>query len=120
MKTKREIIEETVAYYSEDVTRRALSYREGGSIAGCKYLTSENKMCAVGRCLTEEGLKEWGDYSSYFTLDMIDSLKEEYKVDDYGFWSDLQKLHDTNSNWDENGLSEDGKSFVNWLLETYA
>lgn len=42
MKTKLEIIEETVQYYSEDVTRRA-----SDSSGVCEYYTFDGRMCAV-------------------------------------------------------------------------
>ena len=46
---KLEILEETIAYYSEDPNRRSIS--EDGD--GCYYLHPENgNRCAVGRCLT--------------------------------------------------------------------
>ena len=46
MKTKTEIINETIQYYSEDTSRR--SKNDGD----CSYF-KKNKMCAVGRCLID-------------------------------------------------------------------
>lgn len=114
MKTKTEIINETVLYYSEDVNRRSISEQ-----GGCSYLNHEGKMCAVGRCFTEEGLEKYGNASNFFGLNMIDSFKEEYKVYDTGFWEDLQKLHDYSGNWTSVGLSNKGRESVNYLLGIY-
>lgn len=114
MKTKTEIIEETAHFYSEDVGRRSLT-RYGG----CSYLNDEGNMCAVGRCFTEEGLKEFCNYGNIFTRDMFPYLKEDYRIENYLFWFDLQQFHDNNLNWNEDGLSERGKEQYKLLLEKY-
>jgi hypothetical protein len=119
MKTKLEIINETVEYYSEDVNRRALSINKDGSVDGCKYLTNDGKMCAVGRCLTEEGLEEFGSRASYYNRNMSPFFKEDYQIYDDFFWRDLQELHDYNHYWNEEGLTRHGKEQVQYLLETY-
>lgn len=107
MKTKLEIIDETVDFYSEDVNRRAV--RDGGN---CEYLTDDGKMCAVGRCFTKEGLLRYKDELGGFNKYMMHHLKEEYRIEDDQFWSDLQYLHDMNRHWDENGLNENGKEYL--------
>lgn len=101
MKSKIEIIEETIAYYEEDPSRRAMI---GTS---CAYKTDNGNMCAVGRCLTEQGLafasefaNESDVYGLYETNEGLDDiLKEEYRGHELSFWSDLQSLHDTSSYW---------------------
>jgi hypothetical protein len=59
----------------------------------------------------------------------IDRMKTFFKEDVrhlvtdesiYGFWSDLQDLHDTCSNWDESGLSESGRVNYENMLSMYA
>lgn len=113
MKTKLEIIEETVKYYSEDTSRRAFNGR------GCEYLTKDGRMCAVGRCLSEEGLKKYGLYSGRFCPLMIEYMKEEYKISDEFFWKELQHFHDANIYWNEMGLSEEGEDQVRKLKILY-
>src|SRR5690606_24716056 len=98
---------ETIEYYSEDVNRRAKTDQ-----GGCAYLTKDGNMCAVGRCFSEEGLKEYGNCPSFFHHEMIDLFKDEYKIYDQQFWSLLQGLHDKDQNWDENGLSEEGQRYI--------
>lgn len=113
MKTKLEIIEETVNYYSEDTSRRAFN----GS--GCEYLMEDGRNCAVGRCFTEDGLSNFGNCRTCFDYDMIPYLKEEYRIDDYDFWCDLQELHDTNAFWNDNGLTKGGEAKVKGLKLLY-
>jgi hypothetical protein len=119
MKTKTEIINETAAYYSEDTSRRALTFNSSGIVTGCSYLTNDNKMCAVGRCFTKEGLEEFGSHAGYFNMPMISLFKEDYQIEDNFFWSDLQRLHDNSHNWNKDGLTEQGKEFVQYLLNVY-
>lgn len=116
--TKLEILEETVAFYSEDVDRRA--YTEG---EGCVYNTEDGKHCAVGRCLLPK-LKELGtgfvgnfstavselaDRRDITNLDSL--LQEKYRGHNIEFWTDLQILHDSNSYWNEFGLSKEGQHY---------
>jgi hypothetical protein len=113
MKTRTEIIQETVDYYSEDVSRRAVT--DGG----CEYLTKDGRSCAVGRCFTEEGLKEYKDCNTIFIRQMLFYFKDEYKIDDSIFWEDLQHLHDHSLYWCNSGLSKSGEKYVEKLLLKY-
>lgn len=121
-KTAIEIIDETVAYYSEDIKRRAKIFNPDGYGTICQYYTKDGQMCAVGRCL-EEPEKFKGDGSSAnqlnaeWELDTI--LKEEYRDQPISFWDKLQSLHDNDVHWDKEGLSKKGKSFVNVLKKKY-
>lgn len=127
-KTKLEIIDETVAFYSENVSRR--SFTIPGvfkTLESCVYWNEKNgNVCAVGRCASEEGLKTLHDLyegvgiegvADIFPVDNI--LKEEYKGHSVDFWNAIQFLHDRSSYWDENGLSEMGKEYVKNLIEEY-
>ena len=106
--TKIEIIDETVKYYSEDVYRRSLVAEV------CKYKTEEGKMCAVGRCLTSTNIDKFGTLDGdvhllFAQVDWNDDLfQEQYKGHDEAFWADLQHLHDVQTHWDNNGLTEIG------------
>lgn len=117
---KLQIIEETVKYYSEDVSRRAI--KPGGR---CEYLTSDGKMCAVGRCMINPGTNRDDDIGfipsySIIEVDQDKILKKEYRGHENEFWFDLQKLHDANSNWIDNGLSDAGQRYVEKLKEKWA
>lgn len=118
MKTKKEIIEETKIYYSEDVSRRAIN-TVCGEESGCEYLTEDGRMCAVGRCFIEEGLFLYGTSSSYFLEKMIDYFKDEYKIYDVEFWISLQKFHDESTFWDSEGLTSNGINYYEELLRKY-
>lgn len=124
MKTKTEIINETVEFYSKDpVNNRAFSQK-----GGYEYINKDNKKCAVGRCIKDSILEEERNTinaqgyvisldKNYKGLDTI--LKDEYIGHDVDFWEKLQEIHDSNFNWTPEGLSENGKENVKWLLERY-
>lgn len=57
--TAVEIINETVAYYSEDTSRRGITYTGFGDLK-CVYITAGGQMCAVGRCLIEADKAGYG------------------------------------------------------------
>jgi hypothetical protein len=119
MKTKVEIINETVKYYSEDPSRRGF---EPGR--GCVYLTSTGCMCAVGRCLIDPSKGFLGDVPSFCRVDGMPAdleteLKPEYRGHDLQFWGDLQRLHDYSFYWCETGLTELGTIFYKRLLTDY-
>jgi hypothetical protein len=124
MKTKLEILNEIVNYYSEDTNRRAV---EGES---CVYITPDNRRCAVGMCLTDPtlmtGNKAINDDSfileeddNEFKPDILDLFKPEYQIDDVSFWAKLQTLHDTKMYWDDKGLTSEGQMLYNQLKEIY-
>lgn len=131
-KTKKEIIDETVAFYSEDTSRRATNIELIGGISfpRCKYLTEDGRMCAVGRCLIPDGkIRNYGnDYSYEIAMctsgqitNLEEILKPEYRGHDIGFWRDLQNFHDDNENafWNEDGITEIGLNFVESLHLKY-
>lgn len=109
--TTLEIINETVEYYSKDTKRRA----------PCLYFQeSTGNMCAVGRCANNP--KELNPFRFFSQLGLSDEeiFKPEYRGHSVEFWSDLQKLHDNNLNWDESGLSFLGKDQVETLKVKYS
>lgn len=114
-RTKEEylaLLEDTVKYYSEDTSRRAMGEN------GCMYLTEDGKKCAVGRFLVKdfdyENLNEFNSvqdlYREYQGTDEF--LIPEYRGYDISFWSSLQGLHDGNFYWDAEGLTEFGENTV--------
>lgn len=107
--TKLEIIEETIKYYSEDTSRRGLS---PGTLDTCQYLTSNGKRCAVGRCCK--------DLVNFKVLDVaLSNLKDEYVGHSKRFWGDLQVLHDRSYHWNNEGLTNAGKNYLNDLKMRY-
>lgn len=113
MKTAREIIEETAAFYTSENRAKPDNGRR------CQYLTKDGRMCAVGRCLTDPARIE-GNYIFLQSIpNLDDELKPEYRGHPINFWQDLQRLHDYTFNWNNEGLSNDGESVRNRLLEKW-
>lgn len=101
--TKIEIIDETVAFYSADPSRRAIKNTT------CMYSTGigpEEKRCAFGRCMTEDAVNQHGDFQgSVHSLarekaPLDDLLLPQYHGHDGDFWRRLQRLHDYPRYWD--------------------
>lgn len=114
MKTKKEILEETIAAYTSE-TR---AYEDG-----CKYLTSDGRMCAVGRCCVRpsfdwEGVVEHIRISGY-RGDVESLLKPEYQGHEIEFWKNLQILHDCSEHWTKDGLSEEGKKWADSIRKRW-
>lgn len=116
--TPLEILEETVAFYSEDIRRRAIY------TGGCKYRTPDGRKCAVGRCL-ENYDRRWenttvedimtGKYDRETA-----QFKKEYDLIEQGynerdvllFWGKIQTLHDNETYWDIDGVNDLGKKYI--------
>lgn len=114
-KTKLEIINETVAFYSEDVKRRAVN--EGGS---CEYRTEDGRKCAVGRVLLPRHYQVSleGETASDILRGRGDSiLFLEYRGHSHGFWDALQHFHDRHQHWNRAGLTLEGIAYKNELIQ---
>lgn len=114
--TKVEIITSIIGYYEADPSRRAYK----GEYGQCVYLTNDGRKCAVGMCLTEEGM----DIARFIEgdvdqipgdLDLM--LKPEYQGYSMSFWRDLQLIHDEPRNWTRKGMSDYGKERKQRLLD---
>ena len=76
--------------------------------------------CGVGRLIEDKDLcarlDGFGGIGSGVCLTSIfEQLPENVKELEQEFLSDLQKLHDHGSHWNENGLSDDGDKLMNEL-----
>ena len=128
--TKLELLEDTVKYYSEDTSRRAVVKEENGSTE-CMYTTDEGQHCAVGRWLQDEyKTTDWTDNTGCSAEDLLNytgSLHRPYEPDELfvegvehipaWFWMNLQQLHDNDVFWDKDGLTEAGVEKVDELRE---
>ncbi len=104
-KTKLQIIDETVKYYSSDPRKRAVTQ------GLCEYLTSDGRKCAMGRCCRNPGsllqgtsydiFKKYGDETQKIFFPRYQGHGEE-------FWSELQSWHDNLGNWNDEGLTKEG------------
>jgi len=119
--TAFDIINETIEYYGQDVSRRSVQK------SNCYFLNiNTGNRCAVGRCLLDSAILPPMDCMQDIgtllllnkcTLDEI--LQEKYRGHPTSFWKDLQELHDMDSHWFRNGLTECGESFVSGMLISY-
>lgn len=123
-----EIIEETVKYYSKNPSKRRGINPE---TSGCVYKSPTGQKCAVGKCGSSKFNFDFeGDVYEYISFqqqknpnfELDDHLFPRYKGLSTEFWSDLQRFHDNDSNWDfENKrLSFTGEENTKWLKEKYA
>lgn len=124
--TANEIIIETLQYYLEDPSRRAVSTpAEAGK---CKYLTEDGRRCAVGRCLVSN--LEGVDLTTLITdvhglnAELQDvllgglegALKPEYRGHSIKLWTMLQQMHDDYALWRQEGPSGGYRALAKWLL----
>jgi len=110
--TALEIIEETIEFYSADITRRSIKDNK------CAYAGDRGTKCAYSRCWKEGVWKEEYEGSNPFNNKMPrpDELVEErYKGHSAAFWFDLQRLHDDAMFWNQTGLTDAGKKYVEKL-----
>ena len=125
--TKKEIVEETLAYYEKDPERRAIHPETKECMYNLKdkgilgEWNGKYKHCAVGRCLDKKYKMEGEALPGNSGVDSVDvtvlankisdaySIKTEIKFDDLldpkykgheiGFWKELQQLHDRENLW---------------------
>lgn len=111
----KEVLTETIEYYSENP--------RATSVMGCRYLTEDGRMCAVGRMLKpdqkykdldgaiDENKFEFEEVKDKL-LGYVDFLtsnkrfKDEYVGIPYSFLDDLQTFHDLEGNWSKNKTSK--------------
>jgi hypothetical protein len=124
-KTKLEIINETVEYYSQDPENRRAKYD-----GHCVYQTSDHKMCAFGRVM--QNPEKYINRISLSIIDIIKNfnsrsfiinppiVKEEYAGHNRAFWGIIQNLHDNNWYWDKDKLSAIGEEEVKRIKSFYS
>ncbi len=86
----------------------------------CLYNGSDGKQCAFARMCVDPSELEEG-VGAKNTLDKfgIDILKPEYRGHDYQLFHDVQVLHDNEWYWTEEGISEEGKKYVEELKKKW-
>ena len=121
---KQWLLEYTINHYTTE--NRAASAR-----SGCSYAMCDGRKCAIGLHLTQASLQvigsAWiGDEMRVIASDGGDPLKiiidneiVEMHLDDADFYSDIQHLHDTRGCWNDKGISEYGKVYVNATVKDF-
>lgn len=118
-KTAHQIIDETVAYYNEDVNRRSL-LDSGYDSPQCRYNGPDNKHCAFARMCNPIEANQEGSAASEVIEDCgEDILLEEYRGQSLGFYDAIQRLHDSERYWDSKGITDLGKEQVALLKANY-
>lgn len=117
-KTMTEIIDETVDFYSKNPRSlyKAIGIYENSK---CLYKGPSNSRCAFSRLIDDKYLDELEENAS-IENNWLRYLKPEYSGYNLGFYIDLQKLHDNDNNWEENGLTLKGKELVRQIKEIYS
>lgn len=100
-KTKKEIIDETYAFYTEDPSRRGWDPQK----EECVFVAAGGQRCAIGRCLTLQSARDAQDAGAY-NLATIATMcatpaefQESYKGHEDAFWAVLQDFHDYGELW---------------------
>lgn len=125
-KTKLQIIEETVSYYSQNTARIARNSNEY-----CVYRNEQGFKCAVGRCMIAPSIDMKGGVRHGITkynhrkkrnihLELEKLLRPSYRGNELDFWADLQNLHDRKIYWDHNGLTFSGEIFSEHLKSKWS
>lgn len=120
-RTKLEIIDETVNFYSADPKGRRAVSADGT----CEYASLDGKQCAVGRCMgTGADFNYLGTVSTYAKEKGVgvfqSHLRPEYRGHSLLFWVSLQRLHDYNENWCHSGLTDIGQVQANRLKRSFS
>jgi hypothetical protein len=122
MRSKEEykaLLQETVEYYSVDPENKR-GFDEEREL--CEYVTDEGQMCAVGRCMSDEGRRRYGSYEGDYedligTATTQESIFPEERLGYANqFWRDVQSLHDVKAHWDKDGLTPLGEEARDGIL----
>ena len=116
--TKEEFLLDTIKYYSENPSFRCVT--ESKCAYSPKTLGKDGDGCAIGRWLDEELKLELDEYknSSVLSESVYQKLPEWIKSLGKSFLNSVQDLHDNDYHW-SNGLSDMGKTQVNFIIDTY-
>ena len=115
MKTKKQIVLETIQFYGSDPANRR-SVAEKPSFR-CLYNGPGGKHCAFARYVKPELQPQLPEGKrAFIVLNRMPSCllpEVSHLSSDKAFWQSLQNFHDVNQHWDPvQGLSELGKAIV--------
>ena len=116
--TRQELLENTIAFYSEDVTRRAFDEGAGG----CMYQTEDGRNCAIGRELKSPstfGVATNSSTSGISCFALMSELPKRLSSMGAGFLCEIQVLHDCDLHWDTYGLTLMGEDKVNTICSRH-
>lgn len=126
-KTPLEIINETAEFYISDPSRRSLTNlkHSESDLFDCVYVSTNGNNCAFSRCCTDEGKQKLhNEYEGKSVLSLHEPidffLKEEYKGLSNGFWNLIQTFHDNKHYWNDDGITEEGKQYLDKIRNEYS
>lgn len=112
MKTKEQIIDETVEFYSVDPKgRRAVITVEDGTTR-CRNITPDGRCCAVGRLIDVNKIDDGVIKPVASLSETMRVLLDDYQGHPFTFYGDLRSLHDNSMYWNDKGLTDQGRAFV--------
>jgi hypothetical protein len=94
--TKLELLEDTLNFYGEDPSRRAVNNSQGY----CEYLTKDGRQCAVGRLLDKDLIEEHPEWDGMAVDSIFMDLPENVQTYGKTFLQYLQQLHDWSNQWE--------------------
>ena len=107
-----QLLEETVAYYSENTLRRCVIDRHC-MYSGKLITLTESDGCAVGRLLPKELAEKFDELGGGIIAKYFDLLPKKIKGYTLNFLRTLQRLHDNPIYWNDSGsgLTKLGKNY---------
>lgn len=115
--TREEFLNEMVAYYSEDVSRRSVGTNDLGQHI-C-YYKKNNKCCAIGRYIPDDKYDDIMEGKGVTADAVLRKLPQEIINLGIYFLEECQFLHDGNKYWDTSGLTNFGLEKYNQILQDY-
>ncbi len=112
-------LEETVAHYN--FHNRGWSKNDNGN--GCVYspVADISEGCAIGRHIKDKELCARLDTPEFGGVNLdktFDALPKKLQKLGQEFLKKIQELHDVSTNWNDKGLSEQGKDIVKYIKLT--
>jgi len=116
------LIVEVLRPFVEDPTNRAINYS-----GECMY-RGDNSACAVGRCIPDSRYQSRIENKSAWQVhEMLEKegasrdelLYARYRGHDVELWGHLQRVHDMNRYWEDDGLSSEGLDKLRRICTNY-
>ena len=121
-------IARTIEYYNKDTTRRCINEHGGCRYNGASAGKMNTKGCAVGMNLPLATRKYLDENRNKHSSDITHIVlnRSMYKVnipnfivDHVDLWQSVQCLHDDNTSWSKEGLSDKGRKDVERIIREH-
>lgn len=112
------LLDDTVAHYNS--TNRGIIVNNKGGNDSCHYSPSAtSEGCSIGRQIKDKKLCKKFDLKKNTPVELLEGLPEELLEYGLPFLRVLQRFHDSNECWNENGLTEVGKENYEIIKSNY-